>query len=116
MTVNYLQSKEMGTAKAVELIAALKGRIKERILVRRSMDSFVQLIKMQDIVPPIELHRRRCREDSNQRIWTKDDYKVKLSDTVIGEFVKELVICSDDEASCILKAMTAMNPHCQSFF
>ena len=50
------------------------------------------------------------QEDSNQRIWTKDDYKVKLFDTVIGEFVKELDIRFDDEASCILKAMTAINP------
>ena len=46
----------------------------------------------------------------NQRIWTKEDHKVKLFDTVIGEFVKELDIRFDDEVSCILKAMTAMNP------
>ena len=106
MTANYLQSKEMDTAKAVEFIAALKREyLFEEIWIR-----VVQLIKKYDIATPIKRRRKRCREDSNQRILTKDDYKVKLFDTVIGEFVKELVIRFNDEASYILKAMTAMNP------
>ena len=110
MTANYLQSKEMDTAKAVELISALKANLMREDLFEEVWIRVVQLITKHDIAPPIERRRRSCREDSNQRIWTKDDYKIKLFDTVIGEFVKELDIRFDDEVSCILKAMTAMNP------
>ena len=115
VTENYLQSKEMDTAKAVELITALKANLQREYLFEEVWIRVVQLIKKHDIASPIEHRRRRCREDSNQRIWTKDDYKVELFDTVIGEFVKELDIRCYDEASCILKTMTAMNPMSKLF-
>ena len=68
MTANYLQSKEMDTAKAVELIAALKASLVREDLFEEVWIRVVQVITKYDIAPPIERRRRRCREDSNQRI------------------------------------------------
>ena len=68
MTANYLQSKEIDTAKAVELIAALKTNLMREDLFEEVWIRVVQLITKHDIAPPIERRRRRCREDSNQRI------------------------------------------------
>ena len=88
IAANYLQSKEMDTAKAMELITALKTNLTRDDLFEEVWVRVVQLIAKHDIAPPNERRHRRCREDSNQHIWTKDDYKVKLNHTVIGEFVK----------------------------
>ena len=70
----------MDTVKAVELIAALKANLKREYSFEEVWIRVVQLIKKHDIAPPIERPRRRYREDSNKRVWTKDNYKVKLFD------------------------------------
>ena len=43
-----------------------------------------------EITAPLEIRRRRCRQDSNQHTWTKIDYREMLFDKVVKTFVAEL--------------------------
>ena len=105
---NYLQAKEIDVARAVNLISALKDYLQRDGFFNDIWGIVKPLIERFGIQPPIERRRRRCREDANEKAWTKVDYKEKLFDIVICSFVHELIRRFSSESCTILTAMAAL--------
>ena len=79
LVANYLQSKEIDVARAVNLISALKDDLQRDGLFNDIWDTCQPLIERFGIQPPVERRRRRCREDTKEKAWTMVDYKENFS-------------------------------------
>ena len=67
---NYLQSKDLDIARAVELVKALIVYLTRDGILYDVWEQATELTAKIDIAPPLELRRRGCRKDANQTVWT----------------------------------------------
>ena len=73
------------------------------------------LTQAHNFATPLQIRRRRCREDSNQHMWVRNDYKERLFDKVIKVFVDELDKRFDRTVCDILRAMASLAPQSSHF-
>ena len=90
IAANYLQSTDIDTSKAVELIDALRKSLGSLQLFDEIWQNATTLTNAHEIAAPLEIRRHRCRKDSNQHTWTRRDYKEELFNKVVKVFVDEL--------------------------
>ena len=109
IAANYLQSTDIDTSKAVELIDALRESLNSPELFEDIWQNATTLTNAHEIASPLEIRRRRCRKDPNLHMWTKRDYKEKLFDKAVKVFVDELNKRFDSSVCDLLRSMVA-NP------
>ena len=112
---NYLQSKDLDIARAVELVKALKVDLLRYGFFDEVWEESTKLTRKFDIAPPLVRHRRRCREDANQKMWTRIDYEEQLFGRVLGVFVGELDRRFSDNVCNVLTSMSALLPQSERF-
>ena len=110
---NYLQSVDMD--RAVDLINALRESLAAPELFDEVWQNAKTMTDTHEIAAPLEIRRRRCRQDSNQHTWTKIDYKERLFDKVVKAFVGEFNKRFDFSACEILRSMSSLIPSSSHF-
>ena len=115
VAANYLQSTEMDTSTAVELVTALKDALSTPELFGEIWTTATALTQAHDIAAPLQIRRRQCRADANQHTWTRRDYKEQVFDKVIKLFVDELEKRFDTTVCDILRAMASLVPQSTHF-
>ena len=115
IAADYLQCVDMDTSKAVELINAVRESLAAPELFDNVWQNAKMLTDTHEIAAPLEIRRRRCRQDSNQHEWTKIDYKERLFDKAVKAFVDELNKRFDVSTCNILHSMSSLIPSSTRF-
>ena len=115
IVANYLQSKDMDVSRSVELIKALKHDLLKTTLFDEVWNQAQEVIARFEIELPLEHCLRMCRQDADERVWTKLEYKNKFFDLIIEVFNAELDRRFSENVCSILNSISALSPTSSKF-
>ena len=85
MVRDFLQRADIDLARSVEMVQVLKREVQSPELFENVWSRAFALISRLNIPAPIQRRRERCREDADERAWTKQDYKERLFDPLVAK-------------------------------